>query len=170
MSARTPPAGFRAIPASQLHHQLFQEQEHDTYKLRYKPAEPSVCPDCGAVFHAGRWQWGQAPAGAAAVLCSACHRVRDRLPAGFVQIGGPFFQSHRDDLTALVRHHEERTKAEHPLKRIIAVEEAGDGVLVTTTDIHLARDIGEALHHAYQGELEFHYNDAEKLLRVHWQR
>ena len=42
--------------------------------------------------------------------------------------------------------------------------------MVTTTDIHLARGIGEALEHAYQGELEFHYNEGENLLRVHWAR
>jgi len=50
----------------------------------------------------------------------------------------------------------------------MAVDEQDDSVLVTTTDIHLARGIGEALHHAYQGELEFHYNPEENLLRVHW--
>jgi hypothetical protein len=39
---------------------------------------------------------------------------------------------------------------------------------VTTTDIHLARGMGEALHHAYQGELEYHYNPEQNLLRVIW--
>jgi hypothetical protein len=38
---------------------------------------------------------------------------------------------------------------------------------ITTTDIHLTRGIGEALHHA---QLEYHYNDEETLLRVMWQR
>ena len=33
-----------------------------------------------------------------------------------------------------------------------------------------ARGIGEAIHHAYQGDLEFHYNPAENLLRVNWSR
>ena len=50
----------------------------------------------------------------------------------------------------------------------MAVEEQDDATLVTTTDIHLARRIGEALHHAYHGDLEFHYNPAENLLRVSW--
>ena len=52
----------------------------------------------------------------------------------------------------------------------MATEEEGNGVLITTTDIHLARGIGEAIHHAYQGDLEFHYNPAENLLRVNWSR
>jgi hypothetical protein len=50
------------------------------------------------------------------------------------------------------------------------IEDEDDGVLITTTDIHLARGIGEALHHAYQGELEYHYNEQENLLRVVWAR
>ena len=49
-------------------------------------------------------------------------------------------------------------------------EEQDDKLMITTTDIHLARGIGEALEHAYRGELAFHYNKAEYLLRVRWQR
>jgi hypothetical protein len=30
--------------------------------------------------------------------------------------------------------------------------------------------LGEALHHSCQGDLEFHYNEDQKLLRVHWHR
>lgn len=45
-------------------------------------------------------------------------------------------------------------------------KEQDDGILETTTEIHLARGIGEALHHAFKGELEFHYNQLESLLRV----
>jgi len=50
----------------------------------------------------------------------------------------------------------------------MAVEEKDGATLVTTTDIHLARGIGEALHHAYQGELQYHYNPEQNLLRVNW--
>ena len=50
----------------------------------------------------------------------------------------------------------------------MAVEEKDGTALVTTTDIHLARSLGDALHHAYQGELEYHYNLEQNLLRVNW--
>ena len=50
------------------------------------------------------------------------------------------------------------------MQRIIAIEKTKQGTVVTTTDIHLARGIGEALHHAYQGELEFHFNPDQNLL------
>jgi hypothetical protein len=69
-----------------------------------------------------------------------------------------------------VRNREAAEKAEHPLQRIMAVEDSADGVLVTTTDTHLARGIGEAVHAAFKGELEFKYNKEENLLRVQWTR
>ena len=166
MNAKTIPPGFRPMRRDQLR----EEREHDSYKLQHKLPEPAVCPECGAFFHAGRWQWGEHPSGASEVVCPACHRIRDRFPAGFVYVGGPYFIDHRDEFTSLIRHHEEKEKARHPLARIIDVEPADDGMLVTTTDIHLARDLGEALHHACQGDLEFHYNEDQKLLRVHWHR
>jgi len=45
-----------------------------------------------------------------------------------------------------------------------------DGLTITTTDVHLARGIGEALHRAYKGELDYNFNDSEYLLRVRWRR
>jgi NMD protein affecting ribosome stability and mRNA decay len=166
MSYTTSGSGFGRITR---HDNLFQERVHDAYKAKGKLHEPSVCSQCGAVFHEGRWQWLPAPADAHQETCPACHRIHDHFPAGFLSMKGEFFQSHRDEIMHLVRHHEQRERQEHPLQRIMAVEEKPGETLVTTTDIHLARDIGEALHHAYQGELEFHYNPEQNLLRVNWE-
>ena len=157
--------GFRQI---QRHDALFQERVHDAYKAKGKLPEPTVCAQCGAVFHEGRWQWRQAPANAHQGTCPACHRIHDHYPAGFLTLKGTFFQSHRDEIMHLVHNHEHHERAEHPLKRIMEVEEKDGATLVTTTDIHLARGIGEALHHAYQGELQYHYNPEQNLLRVSW--
>lgn len=166
MKASFPSAGFRPV----RHDQLRPERIHDTYKLTHKLAEPTVCKDCGAVYQQGRWQWAARPTGAQEVTCPACQRMRDHYPAGYVVIEGPYFTAHRTELMNLLRHREEREKAEHPLARIMAIEETAEGVVVTTTDLHLARDLGEALHHAHKGELDFHYNEDEQLLRVHWRR
>ncbi len=158
-------SGFRQI---QRHDGIFKERVHDAYKAKAKLPEPTVCSQCGAVFHEGRWQWRQAPANAHQETCPACHRIHDHYPAGFLTMKGEFFKSHRAEIMHLVRNHEKHERAEHPLKRIMEVEEKDGATLVTTTDIHLARGIGEALHHAYQGELEFHYNPEQNLLRVSW--
>jgi len=166
MTNRSNPAGFHPI----RHDRLLQEAVHDTYQIKGKLPEPTVCPDCGAVFHTGRWQWLDKPKGAHQASCPACHRVRDGFPAGYVSLAGEFLAAHEAEILQLIQHREAREKAEHPLQRIMDIEKTEHGALVTTTDIHLARGIGEALHHAYQGELEFHYNPEQNLLRVNWSR
>lgn len=147
-----------------------QDFVHDSYRSLKKPPEPTRCPDCGAVFREGRWQWTLAPAEAHEALCPACRRIRDRFPAGYVTLEGDFFAAHRDDIVHLARNREARERAEHPLERIIAIEDVAGGVQITTTDAHLARAIGEAVHDAYKGELEVKYNREENLVRVHWAR
>lgn len=165
-AAQPPPPTFK----SGRHLEVLDDPMHDPYQDRAKLSEPSVCSDCGAVYHDGRWQWITPPANAPQTRCTACRRIHEKLPAGYVSIEGQFAHDHREELLNLIRHLETREKAEHPLQRIMSIEEQGDNLMITTTDIHLARGIGEALQNAYKGALDFHYNDAEYLLRVRWQR
>lgn len=158
--------GWRPLQREELRDELV----HDTYKSKKKLPEPTRCPECGSVYESARWTWGTAPADAHQELCPACHRIRDHFPAGTVTLVGDFLASHRDEVLQLVRHREEHEKAEHPLERIMGIDDRADGVVITTTDIHLARDIGEAIHAAYKGNLDYHYNREENLLRVHWRR
>ena len=69
-----------------------------------------------------------------------------------------------------VRKEEQREAADHPLQRIMDIMERGGVITVTTTDVHLARRIGEALHHAYQGKLDIKYSQDEYVVRVTWER
>ena len=142
----------------------------DPYRSRGKPREPTVCGECSAVFHAGRWQWLPAPESAERATCPACHRISDNTPAGYVRLQGKFFVDHRDELLNLVQNVERRERAEHAIQRIMKISDEAEGVLITTTDIHLARVIGEAVSHAYDGTLDMHFNDDENLARVHWTR
>lgn len=158
--------GFRMLRREQL----LQETVHDTYKLPRKLAEPARCTDCGAVWRDGRWAWSAGGGPASNVRCPACQRIRDNFPAGFVSISGEFFAQHREELLSLVRRCEESEKRSHPLERIMKIADAAAGVQVTTTGIHLARRIGDALEDAYKGTLQFHYNREELLLRVDWRR
>ena len=146
------------------------ERVSDPYRTRGKWPEPTTCPQCNAVYHRGRWQWGVAAADAEKHLCPACMRVRDRVPAGRLTLSGEFFREHRDEVLHLVRNAEAKARAEHPLERIIEIVEETNQTVVTFTDGHLARGIGAALHHAYDGELDSHYTDEGDLLRVAWKR
>ena len=152
------------------HDRLLQEWEHDTYKSKHKPSEPTACPVCGAVFHGGRWQWNEPSADSKQAPCPACQRVHDKVPAGFLSLGGAFFSAHKEEIMNLIRHVEQREKSAHPLKRIMEMEPGEDGMLITFTDPHLARGVGEALHDAYKGDLDFAYQAEERILRVSWKR
>lgn len=146
----------------------------DPYQPREKLPEPAMCTDCGAIYRDGHWQWKVTPAittgTAKTTRCTACRRIHDALPAGYVTISGEFAQQHRDEINSLIRHVEAHKKWEHPMQRIMSIQDEGGKLLITTTDIHLARAIGDALEHAYKGELNFHYNKGEYLLRVQWRR
>ena len=147
-------------------------RKHDQYKAKGKLREPSVCRECQAVYHKGRWVWGPVPSDSHEVMCPACERIRDRAPSGLLLLTGEFVAKHREEVVGLARNEEARLKAEHPLARIIRIEdqtEAPEGVVITTTDPHLARRIGEALHHAHRGTFACRYAENEDLLRANWE-
>ena len=146
------------------------EHENDAYKANEKLSEPTVCPKCSAVYHEGRWQWIDSPNNPRLKICPACKRIDDKFPAGFVTLEGDFFNKNCEEIRRMIQQHAEHERIEHPLKRIIAMDKQGDAMLVTTTDTHLARGIGEALRHAYQGKLIIDHVPGENLARVHWIR
>jgi NMD protein affecting ribosome stability and mRNA decay len=161
----SPPHVFR--PGRHL--EMFNNAS-DPYAQHGKLSEPTVCSECGAVYHQGRWQWLPAPADAKAVRCAACSRMLENMPAGYVALQGSFARDHRVELLELVRNLEAREKAEHPMQRIISIDEHDDGLTISTTDVHLARGIGEALHHAYKGTLDYQFHPDQYLLHVRWER
>ena len=144
--------------------------EDDPYRAAAKPPEPTTCPQCHATFNEGRWSWDKPPEDSYEQLCPACQRIQDEFPAGYVMIKGEFIKQHRDEIIALLKSKEDREKADHPLQRIMAIEDVREGLQVTTTDSHLARGIGEALHDAYKGDLKLKYSRDENLLRAVWKR
>lgn len=143
---------------------------HDNYRPTAKFHEPTACEVCGAVYVNGRWSWAAVPDDADRVTCPACRRIHDQMPAGQVELSGTFLHEHQEEIMALIRHHEAKMKSEHPMERIMAVTTREDGVTVTTTGSHLARDIGEALKRAFQGHMEMGSATAESMLRVIWSR
>lgn len=150
---------------------LIHERVHDPYKTKSKPPEPTVCPVCYAVFKEGRWQWADSwPIDAHRQTCQACHRTQDGYPAGVVIVSGAFALSHRAEVLNLARHHEQQEKREHPLHRIMQIEEKPDSIVIKTTDIYLPHSIGEALRHAYKGSLEFRYAAESYFIEVKWSR
>ncbi len=150
---------------------LVAEHRHDPYKARGKLPEPTMCPQCKAVFESGRWQWrSELPSNATLHDCPACQRTSDRFPAGELTLSGPFLTKHADAIINLARNVEAAESREHPLQRIMAIERASDQMVITTTDIHLPRRIGHAIEKAHKGELTTHYDEAGYFVRMTWSR
>lgn len=149
---------------------MYEEHVQDPYLSRGKLPEPTVCPTCGAVYHKGHWQWGEAAAGAHEHRCPACQRIHDHVPAGILTVGGSFFAEHRDEILRTIHNLEAKEKGEHPLERIMDSSEEGDGMVFRFTGHHLTRATGEALHHAYHGALEFKHTDSDGVMHASWRR
>jgi len=87
-----------------------------------------------------------------------------------VALRGDFVREHKEEMIQLARHQEEVEKKEHPLNRIISIEEDTHGVVINTTDIHLPRRIGEAVKRAFHGEIEDNFEKDGYFVRVTWRR
>ncbi len=150
---------------------LVREHQHDTYREEGKWPEPTLCVECGAVFVNGRWTWqDESPLDANEVTCPACRRMADDYPAGTIDLQSSFLEQHGEEVRNLILNEEQAEKQEHPLERIMQFREEPDHWIITTTGIHVARRIGEAVARAYQGRLELAYGDGEKSIRVSWRR
>ena len=150
---------------------LLREQIHDTYRPRGRLKEPTRCPECGAVYHKGRWSWTAESGGdVAEELCSACRRIADAYPAGEVMVEGAFVPSHKNEILNLVRNVEAVESKEHPMNRIMAINAVDGGLHITTTDVHLPRRIGKALRDAWEGTLDVHFDDEGCFTRIVWNR
>lgn len=148
---------------------MLRERIHDPYKSRHKRRESTVCPVCGACFCKGRWQWTKARSTKAREkICEACRRIKDKYPAGLVTLKGAVVTTDKTGILNLVRHVEQLEKAEHPLHRIMDIEQKAASMVISTTDVHLARRMGEALHRAYKGTLAWLYPKEGDFVRVNW--
>ena len=160
---------FRRTPATR-HEERLAPARDDSYHDELKHADPAACRRCRATYLHGRWSWKPAPPDAPRSLCPACQRIEDNFPAGYVTLKGAFLAGHRDEVLNLVMARAERARLEHPLQRIIGMQDVASGVLVTTTDGHLARGIGVALRDAFKGQLEITFSKDENLVRATWSR
>lgn len=141
-------------------------QAHGVHRALEKPAEALVCERCGVFHHAGRWRWGSPPlADLASTLCPACVRIRDRRPAGTVRLHADL-APHEEEIRRMISHAEQAESEEHPLERVMGVEQSEDGLLVTTTGAHLARRIADALKRRFHRKGSTSYPESEAVVLV----
>lgn len=143
------------------------------------PAEPKVCPSCGAVYAKRRWSHTPAARGVAGSagrpfavqICAACRRRRSGVPHGYLHINGEFFPLHRTEIEQLLHNEVARAGEDNPLQQVLGWEELdGGGLLITTSNEHLVQRLGRALEKAYDGDVHYGFSHENKLARVWWHR
>jgi NMD protein affecting ribosome stability and mRNA decay len=122
------------------------------------------------LFSEGRWAWKGTEETVHETVCPACRRIAERNPAGFIHIRGGFYREHANEVENLINNVEKAETLQHPMERLVDVSNDDDGFAVTTTGVHLARRIGDAVSRAYGGEYSIEYLDDEKRVRISVQR
>jgi len=146
------------------------QEDHirDPYRRQQKLTDRTVSPQCGAAYHAGRWQWGPRPEDSHETLCSACRRINGEYPAGVGRLRGALERQQIEAIVSLARHQEKAEKSEHPLNRIISIDEDAAEIVINTTDIRLPSRIGEAVQRAFRGTLDEHFDEGGYFVRIDW--
>jgi hypothetical protein len=81
-----------------------------------------------------------------------------------VTLRGDFAREHKEEMIRLARHQKEAEKKEHPLDRIISIEDDVQGIVINTTDI------GDAVNGAFHAEIEDNFEKDGYFVRVIWAR
>jgi NMD protein affecting ribosome stability and mRNA decay len=122
------------------------------------------------LFSEGRWVWKGTEEEVNTTVCPACRRITERNPAGFVDIHGDFFHGRGQEIENLIYNTEKAETLDRPMERLIQVVRDEDGTRVTTTGVHIARRIGDAVARAYSSESTIEYLDGEKRVRISVER
>ena len=75
---------------------------------------------------------------------------------------------HRDEVMNMIRNVEQRERSEHPLERLMDIVREDDGLLITTTGLHLARCIASAVERRFHGHIRIAYGEEENHVSVEW--
>lgn len=147
----------------------------DSYLLKIGPKDLAVCRGCSAVYHSKRWRLAtdeelKGKKSLVKVFCPACQKIKDNFPGGYVTISGEFLKEHKEEILNLVKNKEQRAMYLNPLERIMAIKQGKNKIEITTTTEKFAQRLGQILHKAFRGEVEYKWSDDTKVARVNWSR
>jgi NMD protein affecting ribosome stability and mRNA decay len=151
-------------------------RQEDPY-LPVEGQEAALCSQCHALYQGKRWFFDAKLYGRLAgtdkvreVLCPTCRKIKDRYPEGVLTLSGEFFTQHREEVIKLLEKEASRVGTRSVMDRIIQMVPEGDQLVVETTTEKLAQHLGRAIHKAYKGDLNFHWGEVDRLVRVYWSR
>lgn len=153
-----------------------------------KPAGMRLCSHCGAVYFDGHWHTAPTlssilrksghPAASEKELCIQCHlAVHGPEPKklgfeGEVTLDGLTHFEEKGEILRTVRNVGNAAVKRDPMDRIIAIDDRGERVVITTTENQLAVAIGKAVDAAHKGgKLTIVFSrEGDLPARVYWKR
>lgn len=151
------------------------DTNNDPYLNMKAPKDMSKCKGCGAIYHDKRWNIYEHVAKITTtkkgtVLCPACKKIKDGYAEGIVNLTGKFLPTHMEDIYNVIKRTEKNSIKKNPLGRIMDMEDIRGGVRISTTTVEFARKLGDAIHKAYKGDIEYKWSDGQKMARINWKR
>ncbi len=139
-----------------------------------RPAEPTVCERCGAIFSRRVWQRGRVITGALlerAVWrqCPACKQVRGGEYCGRVIVRGAYAAANDETIRRRIQNVAARAQFTQPQRRLVSADREGNVLDVLTTSQKLAHRIVRELKKAFRGRASYKWSDDGSLFAV-WER
>jgi hypothetical protein len=139
-----------------------------------RPAEPSACQRCGAVFVRRVWRRDAAVshallAKARWTVCPACVQARDAEGFGRIVVEGAFVAPNAAAIEARIRNVAARAQHTQPERRAVSFERRDGGLEVLTTSQKLAHRIVHELRKAFRGRASYAWSD-DGTLFARWRR
>jgi hypothetical protein len=92
-------------------------------------------------------------------------RVEGRYPAGTIRIHD-VAAGERAEVRRMIANVLEREREEHPLERVMDVVDEDANLVVTTTGLHAARCVADALKRRYKDGVTIRYGAGPRLVTV----
>lgn len=162
----------RTFPISEVYRKDMKPRLDDPYRAQKKHPKNTKCPNCGLIYQRGAWRWAKARARGAVhwKTCPACLQTRHRFAGGELKLSGEFLTEHHGEILNRIENLARRVVKQHPLERIMKMEEKNGEVVIYVTSVHLVARMGKAIHRDFKGELVLKYARDDKYAVAHWRR
>jgi hypothetical protein len=159
-------------PVSEVFRKDMKPRSEDPYRARKKHSANTKCPSCDLLFHKGVWKWAKAGSHQALrwKLCPACLQIKHAYPGGVLKLSGSFLVGHHGDILRRIENLAKEIVKEHPLERIMKMEEKNGEIFIYATSEHLVARLGKAIRRDFKGELVLKYARDDKYATAHWRR
>lgn len=137
-----------------------------------------LCPKCGAIWDGERWvpepeealRKELAKRQHATELCPGDLRIEKKQVEGIVTLKGRFLASHSEEIDNLIGRVARSARKRNVAARIFQSAHTDDGLVIETTDEHLAERMGKEVEKAFKGNLEIKWQKKDTFARVTWER